>query len=64
MKKGYKMNIREIAHDRLLENLKTALQAYVDYVEYIKRVNAATKKRKPSKGIANNVFGDNSREAR
>ena len=47
------MNIREIEHDRLLENLKTALKDYVDYVEYIKRVNAATKKRRPSKGPAN-----------
>jgi hypothetical protein len=52
------MNIREIEHDRLLENLKTALKEYVDYVEYIKRANAAPNKRKPSKGIANNVFGD------
>lgn len=39
------MNIREIEHDRLLENLKTALKEYVDYAEYIKRANAATKKR-------------------
>jgi hypothetical protein len=45
------MNIRE--HDRLLENLKTALKEYVDYVEYIKRANAAPKKRGPSKGPAN-----------
>ena len=44
------MNIREIEHDRLLENLKTALKEYVDYVEYIKRANAAPKKRKHSKG--------------
>jgi len=47
------MNIREIEHDRLLENLKTALKEYVDYVEYIKRANAAPKKRWPSKGSAN-----------
>ena len=47
------MNIREIEHDRLLENLKTALKEYVDYVEYIKRANAAPNKRKPSKGPAN-----------
>ena len=47
------MNIREIEHDRLLENLKTALKEYVDYVEYIKKVNAAPKKRRPSKGPAN-----------
>ena len=53
------MNIREIEHDRLLENLKTALKEYVDYVEYIKRANAAPKKRVPSKGPANT-----SREAR
>lgn len=53
------MNEREIELDRRLENLKTALQAYVDYVEYIKRANAATKKRRHSKGPANNVFGDN-----
>ena len=47
------MNIREIEHDRLLENLKTALKEYVDYAEYIKRANAAPKKRGPSKGPAN-----------
>jgi len=47
------MNIREIEHDRLLENLKTALKEYVDYVEYIKRANAALKKRWSSKGSAN-----------
>ena len=39
------MTILEIEHDRLLENLKAALKEYVDYVEYIKRANAATKKR-------------------
>ena len=50
------MNEREIEHDRLLENLKTALKEYVDYVEYIKKANAAPKKRKPSKGPSNNVF--------
>ena len=50
------MNEREIELDRRLENLKNALKEYVDYVEYIKRSNAAPKKRKPSKGPANNVF--------
>ena len=50
------MNEREIELDRRLENLKTALQEYVDYVEYIKKANAAPKKRKPCKGPANNVF--------
>ena len=42
------MNEREIELERRFENLKTALQEYVDYVEYIKKVNAAPKKRKPS----------------
>ena len=51
--KGYEMNIREIEHDRLLENLKAALKEYVDYVEYIKRANAGPKKRRPSRGQAN-----------
>ena len=50
------MNEREIELERRFENLKTALQEYVDYVEYIKKVNAAPKKRKPSKGPSNNVF--------
>lgn len=36
------MIIREIEHDRLLENLKTALKEYVDYAEYIKRANDAS----------------------
>lgn len=47
------MTIREIEHDRLLENLKTSLKEYVDYVEYIKRENAGPKKRRPSRGQAN-----------
>ena len=55
------MNIRE--HDRLLENLKTALKEYVDYVEYIKRANAAPKKRGPSKGPANHTGHDPARSA-
>lgn len=53
---GGLMNEREIELDRRLENLKTALKEYVDYVEYIKRANAAPKKRKPSNGPTNNVF--------
>ncbi len=51
------MNIREIEHDRLLENLKTALQEYVDYAEYIKRANAVPKKRRHSNGQANQQNG-------
>ena len=50
------MNEREIELDRRLENLKNALKEYVDYVEYIKKENAAPKKMKPSKGTWNDVF--------
>jgi hypothetical protein len=41
------MDYREIELDRRLENLKTALQEYVDYLEYIKKANAAQNNRKP-----------------
>ena len=49
------MNERKIELERRFENRKTALKEYVDYVEYIKRANAAPKKRKPSKGPANTI---------
>lgn len=41
------MDYREIELERRFENLKTALKEYVDYLEYIKKANAAPKKRKP-----------------
>lgn len=51
------MNEREIELDRRLENLKTALQEYVDFIESSNKEDVpAPKKRKPCKGPANNVF--------
>lgn len=48
---------REIELERRLENLKTALREYVDFIESSKKEDVpAPKKSKTSKGPANNVF--------
>ena len=49
-------NEREIELERRFDNLKTALQEYVDYLEYITKMNTAPKKRKPSKCTINGFF--------